>query len=93
MESAEGCGVLFMEPEWALWGIGKRLWHGSGKPTDQNHGPGGQAAYGSDQSLTLTHHVAMTAVHMDSISKAGVFLALRLIGQTILWPCLAGFRN
>jgi hypothetical protein len=66
-----------------------RVW----KPTNQNHGPGGQAAYGPDQSLTLTHHVAMTALRMGSISQAGMDLPLRLIGQTILWPCLAGFRN
>ena len=66
-----------------------RVW----KPSDQNHGPGGQAAYGPDQSLTLTHQVAITALGMGGISQAGVDLPLRLIGQTILWPCLAGFRN
>ena len=59
-----------------------RVW----KPADQNHGPGSQAAYGSDQSLTLTDHVAENARLMGRISQAGVNLPLRLMGQTFPWP-------
>jgi hypothetical protein len=62
-----------------------RVW----KPADHNHGPGSQAAYGSDQFLTLTDHVAETAQHMGRISQAGVNLPVRLMGRTIPWPWLA----
>jgi len=63
----------------------ERIWN----PADQSHGPGGQAAWGSNQSLTLTDHDAEIARHTGRISLVGVDLPLRLIDEIMLWPWLA----